>query len=287
MLHHQHRKPPQLPIKNPTVQGQQMVAIQSIQQTKHNHSRLPSPPLQPMVSDDEAAAIVAEKDKKQLEWELSSLGADDLRSHAWYHGYQVDRSEAERLLRQCVVDEHGYNIMSDQSVSNDSKVATTATNEGSDSDGLDDVSSMSSDGDFGVEGFLDELIDDNGMVPDPSMATNTTMAAMLLFQQHRRMNGLLPVKPSVRPQNRRRHFYCFLVRDSTNVRPPGRFVVSCLRVDKYDCDDRKLNKTSDKDERRHEQTLYCQRQRRLQRQLKHPVLHFVINEVSLPLSIYT
>jgi len=240
-----------------------------------------------MVSDDEAAAIVAEKDKKQLEWELSSLGADDLRSHAWYHGYQVDRSEAERLLRQCVVDEHGYNIMSDQSVSNDSKVATTATNEGSDSDGLDDVSSMSSDGDFGVEGFLDELIDDNGMVPDPSMATNTTMAAMLLFQQHRRMNGLLPVKPSVRPQNRRRHFYCFLVRDSTNVRPPGRFVVSCLRVDKYDCDDRKLNKTSDKDERRHEQTLYCQRQRRLQRQLKHPVLHFVINEVSLPLSIYT
>lgn len=64
-------------------------------------------PLSSLNVSDHKITDNTDMNKKQLEWELSTLEADDLRSHAWYHGCQVDRVEAERLLRQCVAEEHG------------------------------------------------------------------------------------------------------------------------------------------------------------------------------------
>lgn len=121
------------------------------------------------------------------------------------------------------------------------------------------------------------------MVPDPSTATSSLIAAEFFQQQRRCMNDMLLSKRSLRSHRGRRHFYCFLVRDSTNVKPPGRFVVSCLRVDKYESDE-----TIDKEKKRSacdtiDKQIRKQRQRRQRRQQQHPVLHFVINEVSLTL----
>lgn len=219
--------------------------------------------------------------KKLLEWELSSLGADDLRSHAWYHGHRVDRAEAERLLRQCIADEHGVFTVNFSSNMADGLAASVEREEDntkdSDSDGLEDVSSLSSESDFDTDDFMDGSVDERGLMPDPS----TTMAAVSLLQQRRRPDGVLPSASARRPRRlNRRHFYCFLVRDSLNVRPPGRYVVSCLRVDKYN--DIKNNKKITRhyeDEQKRMHFIRCQR-RRQRRQQRHPVLHFVVNEVS-------
>jgi len=258
---------------------------------QHQPSPLPKqqhePPTSQRVSstlnaDSATADVEAEKTKKLLEWELSSLEADDLRSHAWYHGQQVDRTEAERLLRQCVSEE--YSSATATIITANDKVCppnnTTATvtkgssllqqhveEDTNDSDGMEGVSSESSDADFGI----DEFVDERGVVLNPSVATSTTMTEALK----------LPMKRPKRPHRPRRHFYCFLVRDSLNVRPPGRYVVSCLRVDKYED-----LKTSDKSksQRVHDDEqqskLRRQQQRRQRRQHRHPVLHFVVNEVS-------
>lgn len=215
----------------------------------------------------------AETVKKLLEFELSHLDADDMRSHAWYHGSQVDRAGAERLLRKCVTEEHG--VVRD--VDEDIGYAD------SDSNGLEDVSSVSSDGDFGPDdNFFDEPLDERRQVQDSSTAMSPTMAASLSLLQRRRIDNLLP-KRSARPTRQwQRHFYCFLVRDSLNVRPPGRYVVSCLRVDKYN--DENYGSGSDgcgigdNDENR-KKMRSRQIRRRLRRQRQHQVLHFVINEV--------
>lgn len=259
------------------------------------------------VNTSESFNLDAEKNKKLLEWELSTLESNDLRSHAWYHGECVGRVEAERLLRKCVAEEHGIRITTITKTKNinsvninqmteNTNIVTNMTASGiaqtmnipqeeedidgdSDSDnGLEDVSSLSSDGDFAMDDYLDELIDDNGRVPDLSTATSTLMATALLVNQRRRMNGVLPVKRPKRQPKQHKHFYCFLVRASVNVKPPGRFVVSCLRVDKYDdVDDKRKN---GEDERSQKKRLRKQLKRRQLRQQRHPVLHFVINEVS-------
>lgn len=268
----------------------------------------PISPLMANVTTVEPSNSDTEKNKKLLEWELSTLEANDLRSHAWYHGECLGRVEAERLLRKCVAEEHGIrittipktkninNVKINQMTENTNIVSTVTasgiaqnvnvaregeedTDDDSDSDnGLEDVSSLSSDGDFALDDYLDELIDDDGRVPDPSTATSTLMATALLVNQRRRMNGVLPVKRPKRQPKQHKHFYCFLVRASVNVKPPGRFVVSCLRVDKYDdVDDMRKN---GEDERSQKKRLRKQLKRRQLRQLRHPVLHFVINEVS-------
>lgn len=243
----------------------------------------------PLNSDSATADVEAEKMKKLLEWELSTLEADDLRSHAWYHGQQVDRTEAERLLRQCVAEEHGSvtaNIIAANDTITPSKNVTATATKGSsllqhhveentsDSDGMDDVSSESSDADF----TIDDCMDEPGMVPDPSLATSTKMAVELGLQQRRGIDGVL--KRPKRPHRPRRHFYCFLVRDSLNVRPPGRYVVSCLRVDKYEdleTNDKNTSQRCHDDEQRRK--FQRKQQRRQRRQHQHPVLHFVVNEV--------
>lgn len=221
--------------------------------------------------DSSSVDVEAEKSKKLLEWELSALEADDLRSHAWYHGQQVDRIEAERLLRQYVAEEHGFGITVEQQHTDeddsDSDRAIDITSDNSHSDGTIDISSDSSDADFA----FDDLFDEHGAVVDPLKATSTRIAAALKLRQRRRLEGVLPTK---RPKRPRRHFYCFLVRDSLNVRPPGRYVVSCLRVDKYEETEHKYK--TDKQLRK----LRQQQQRRQRRQNRHPVLHFVVNEVS-------
>jgi len=229
----------------------------------------------PLNVESVTAEVEAEKSKKLLEWELSSLEADDLRSHAWYHGYQVNRTEAERLLRQCVAEEYGsatnFIITANDtvSVSPPSDVSATATNcssslqqhveEASDSD----LSSNSSDEDLGITDFMDE----RGLVVTLSKAKSTEMGGALL-------------KRRLGPHRPRRHFYCFLVRYSLNVGPTGRYVLSCLRVDKYEdnetWDKNKSQLYHDVQRRKNRR----QQQRRQQRQLRHPVLHFVVNEVS-------
>jgi len=247
------------------------------------------------MADSGTVDVEAEKNKKLLEWELSALEADDLRSHAWYHGQQVDRTEAERLLRQCVAEEYSFattTTITGNTNNNDtiispnhatatiSKISSTLRHDvekgTSDSDGMEDISSESSDTDFVFDDFIDDLVDEQGVVPNSSMATSTAMAAELLLQQRRRIDGALRKLIPKRPNRPRRHFYCFLVRDSLNVRPPGRYVVSCLRVDKFeDFETRDKYKT---DEQRRK---FCrQLQRRQRRQNRHPVLHFVVNEVS-------
>lgn len=228
--------------------------------------------------------------KKLLEWELSSLGADDLRSHAWYHGHRVDRADAERLLRQCVADEHGFSAIGFSSNFIDGCLVDSQGEEYNekdlDSDGLEDVSSVSSESDLAMDDFLDGLVDDRGVGSDPTTASSTVMATALLLQQRHRPDGVLSSVSTKRSQcYNRRYFYCFLVRDSQNVRPPGRYVVSCLRVDKYDDEENTNNKNNSARNAEHEQKrmqfLRRQRRRRQQRQQRHPVLHFVINEVSI------
>jgi len=218
--------------------------------------------------------VEAEKNKKLLEWELSALEADDLRSHAWYHGQQVDRIEAERLLRQYVAEEHGFSIIVEQQhteeEASDSDGAIDNISDNSDSDGTIDIASDSSDAEFTFE----DLVDEHGVVVDPMKATSTRLASALKLRQRRRLDGLLPTKRPKRPQ---RHFYCFLVRDSLNVRPPGRYVVSCLRVDKYEDLETGHKYKTDKQLRKFRE----QQQRRQRRQNRHPVLHFVVNEVSI------
>jgi len=247
---------------------------------KQQHKPPPSQRVSSLLNTDSPTAEVeAEKTKKLLEWELSSLEADDLRSHAWYHGHQVDRTEAERLLRQCVAEEYGSatNIIKtlNDTVSPSSNASATAIKgasslqqhieeDASDSDGLEDLSSDSSDADFSVNDFMDE----RGMVLDPPVATSTAMDDKALLKR--------PKEPN-RP---RRHFYCFLVRDSLNVRPPGRYVLSCLRVDKYEdleTEDKNKSQRCHGEQRRKNRR---QQQRRQQRQYRYPVLHFVVNEVS-------
>ncbi|VVC27332.1 Ras guanine-nucleotide exchange factors catalytic domain,SH2 domain [Cinara cedri] len=224
--------------------------------------------------------------KKLLEWELSSLGADDLRSHAWYHGHRVDRAEAERLLRQCVAVEHGFSIASlGSNIIGRGSVASLGAEkdnaQDSDSDGLEDANSVSSDSDFTTDDFLDGLVKD--LVPFPS----TTMDDSLLLQQRRRLDSVLPPTSARRPRQNRRYFYCFLVRDSLNVRPPGRYVVSCLRVDKYDNEDNKNNSVRNTENEQRMQFLRHQQRRRRRKQQRHPVLHFVINEIILqPGTVY-
>lgn len=252
------------------------------------------PPLNPpvgLMESNESALTEADKNKKLLEWELSKLGAEDLRSHAWYHGDRVDRIEAERLLRQCVAEEHGItNAMTTTTISTTANDVVIPPTEGQDdnddisSDGLEDVSSASSEGDFALDDFLDGLVDNSGNVPDPFTATTTVKAAAILLQQRRGME-VLPTKNSKNPKRNQKHFYCFLVRDSTNVQPPGRYVVSCLRVDKYDNENNDKNKlqnhaSNNGDERKRKKFLRRQLQRRQRRQQRRPVLHFVINEVN-------
>lgn len=237
----------------------------------------------------------ADKSKKLLEWELSTLEANDLRSHAWYHGNRVDRIEAEKLLRKCVAIEHAII---------DTTITATTVNvnvpregqkemEGeSTTDNWDGLEDVNSDGDFALDDFLDGLIDERGRMPDPSMATSTSMAAALLMHQRCHMDGMLSTKkPSFQGHSNRRNFYCFLVRDSINVRPPGRYVVSCLCVDKYDDvenDNRNLESGDDNmDEQKRKKFLRRQYRRRVRRQQRHPVLHFVINEVSVHVLLFT
>jgi len=248
---------------------------------KQQHQLPPSQRVSSPLNDDSATSDVeAEKMKKLLEWELSALEADDLRSHAWYHGQQVDRTEAERLLRQCVAEEHGSStatiITANDTITPSNNVTASTTTKGSSSlqhhveeatsdlDGIYDVSSDSSDSDFSI----DDCIDKRDMVPDPSLATR------------RHIDGVLPLKRPKRPHRPRRHFYCFLVRDSLNVRPPGRYVVSCLRVDKYEhleTGDKNISQRyHDDDQGRKFQR---KQQRRQRRQHRHPGLHFVVNEV--------
>lgn len=194
-------------------------------------------------------------EKKMLEWELSELEADDVRSHAWYHGDLVDRAEAERLLRRCVADEHGVGafVTSQRDEEDDSEDArSSCTSSDCDAELLDDR--------------LESLDDEHRLNLSSKMAP-----ALLLLKQSRHSNGQLPTTRPRRPI--RRHFYCFLVRGSTNVRPPGRFVVSCLRVDKYD----------DNNKRHNDEQLRRKCRRRYRRQQRRPVLHFVINEVCLTL----
>lgn len=274
MLHYQNRRPPQ-PLAKPTVTMTSPVQQQfSNKGTNHIRQQV----VVAGTGDTDA------EQKKLLEWELSSLGADDLRSHAWYHGHRVDRAEAERLLRQCVADEHGVFTVNFSSNIADGLVVSLEGEEDnvkySDLDGLEDVSSVSSDSDFDIDDFLDGLVDERGLMPDSS----TAMAAASILQQRRRLDGVLPSASARRSRrHNRRYFYCFLVRDSLNVRPPGRYVVSCLRVDKYNDIDNKKNKKSaihNEDEQKRMQFLRCQHRRRQRRQQRHPVLHFVINEVS-------
>lgn len=137
-----------------------------------------------------------QSERKALERELGSAGGpDDLTGHAWYHGGAergMDRAEAERLLMQCVAEEHNNSEDHERQPSD-----------------ADADSDMDSDSD-------DEQRDGQ------------------------------------------RYFYCFLVRDSGNVRPPGRYVLSCARVD---------NKEGGK------------KRRRRRRRRPGLVLHFVINEI--------
>lgn len=224
--------------------------------------------------DSSSVDVEAEKNKKLLEWELSALEADDLRSHAWYHGQQVDRIEAERLLQQYVAEEHGFSIIVErqhtEEDTSDSDGAIDNTSDNSDSDEMIDIANNCSDAGFPFE----DLVDEHGVVVDPLKATSTRLAASVKLEQRRYIDGVLPTK---RPKRPRRHFYCFLVRDSLNLRPPGRYVMSCLRVDKYaDLETGHKYKT-DKQLRKFRE----QQQRRQRRQNRHPVLHFVVNEVSI------
>jgi len=229
----------------------------------------------PSNSDSDTADVEAEKMKKLLEWELSALEADDLRSHAWYHGQHVDRTEAERLLRQCVAEEHG-SITADIIAANDtitsSNNVTATVSKGSsllqhrveentsDSDGMDDSSSERSYTYFALDHSMGKPA---AKKSGPLFEISTAIVTALL-QQRPNING-------VYISRERRHFYCFLVRDSRNVRPPGRYVMSCLRVDKYE----DLHRHDDEQRRKFQR----KQQRRQQMQHQHPVLHFVINEV--------
>lgn len=154
-------------------------------------------------------------ERKALEQELGSAGGpDDLRGHAWYHGGKergVDRAEAERLLIQCVAEEHNDEDVIKKTPAKDMDSVET------------DTDSDSSDSD------------------------------------HQDSN-----QRSRRPSN---YYYCFLVRESTNLRPPGRYVLSCLRVDK------KFYKGSDG-----EFTRKQRRHKNRKQSLTH-VLHFIINEI--------
>lgn len=276
----------------------------SQEQPQLQHQQQPLSSLMANVNTGDHTNPDAEKNKKLLEWELSTLEANDLRSHAWYHGEFVGRVEAERLLRKCVAEEHGIRITTTTKINNTNNIniiqmtentdiitnatvtsiaenvnGPVASREGeedidSDSDnGLEDVSSMSSDGDFAMDDYLDELIDNECRLTDPSMFMTTAS----LINQRRRMNSVLPIKRPKRQPRQRKYFYCFLVRASVNVKPPGRYVVSCLRVDKYDdADDKRKN---GEDERSQKKRLQRQLKRRQLRQQRHPVLHFVINEV--------
>jgi len=269
----QRRKPPQPPAKTGSVTAALGRPPSPLGRPPSPHRRPPSPrkrrqpprPPSPPSPPMEAAAYpetAAEKSKRLLEWELSTLEAGDLRSHAWYHGDRVDRREAERLLRQYAAAEEQQRTGGGGG--SDTIAAAIAAAEPY-SDGLEDVSSESSDGDFASDECPDELIDENGRLLDPSMATSARMAVALLAQQRRLLNA---ARPTARPArlNRRRRFYCFLVRDSLNVRPPGRYVLSCLRLDKFDGDGhgKKRGKQRARDQKRNR-----------------PVLHFVINEVRL------
>lgn len=273
--------------QTPHQQQMQSPLTQDHQQIQQ--SQIPLCPQKGTIMIDNTAHAEADKIKKLLEWELSKLGAEDMRSHAWYHGNRVDRNEAERLLRQCVAEEYGIlHAKANTTTANNVPISPKEGQEDDDdldSDGLEDVSSVSSESDFALEDFLDGLTDESGNVPDPFTATTTVKAAALLLQQRHRLDGVLSSKSPKRPKRNRRHFYCFLVRDSTNVRPPGRYVVSCLRVDKYDNDNNDKNKPQNQvsnigDEQKQKKFLRRQLQRRLRRQKRRPVLHFVINEVN-------
>jgi len=253
------------------------------------------------VDDLVNADAEAEKNKKLLEWELSTLEADDLRSHAWYHGQQVNRAQAERLLRKYVAEQYGSATTTTTNTANttnkNSKTLNNITatavkgsssvrpnvEDTSDSDELEDISSENSDMDFANDDFLDDLEDESGMLSDPSVSTTAAISASLLLQQRRKVEGALSTKIPKRPHRHRRHFYCFLVRDSINVRPPGRYVVSCLRFDKYDEDLEAEDKNEthyDDDEQKRKKCNRRQQKQRQRKQQRYPVLHFVINEVS-------
>jgi len=282
---------PSISASPPTQQQQK----QQQEQYKHKQQNQQSrSSLWPM-KGDVISEMDADKSKKLLEWELSSLEANDLRSHAWYHGNRVDRIEAEKLLRKCVAIEHAIidttitattvNVVIPRE--GEEEMEGEGTND--DSDGLEDVNS---DGDLAMDDFLDGLVDERGRMPDPSMATSTFMAAALLAHRRRHMDGMLSAKkPNFQGHSNRRNFYCFLVRDSINVRPPGRYVVSCLRVDKYDDveNDNKNPISGDNiaDEQKRKKFLRKQLRRRIRRQQRHPVLHFVINEVSVHVLLFT
>lgn len=244
------------------------------EQTQKTQSQLP---LVMDIMTKDVANHETEKNRKLLEWELSSLEADDLRSHAWYHGNRVDRAEAERLLRRCVAEELSIREQVDTSLRDGKE-------DDGDSDELEKDSDQSSEEEITVDDFLDGLVDEHGRIPDPSTATSTAMAPSLLLQQRRRMNGLLPSKKARNPKHKRRHFYCFLVRDSMNIQPPGKYVMSCLRVDKYE-NELYVSKHGDNpdeigNEQSHNRSLRQKRICRERRQQRFPVLHFVINEVS-------
>lgn len=255
---------------------------------------LPEPPKELLASL--AGLAEEEKAKKLLEWELTSLGEKDLRSHAWFHGYQVDRVKAEQLLRQYVAEKHPI------AIAGGGERAAGVAHSNSENDSTSDE---------------DEATSDNSSWPDLSVATSTTLSkVMLLHDDHVTIAPRPPKRPSLR-----RHYYCFLVRLSLNVQQPGRYVVSCLRVDKYDkgggnsdnnddgnsnVNDNKItgkgrgddsssssNSNSDsktvvannggvdvEDELKREQRLRRQQLRRQRRQESHPVLHFIINEVN-------
>lgn len=207
----------------------------------------------------------AEKSKKLLEWELSTLREDDLRSHAWFHGYRVDRLEAERLLNKYVIHEHGIdtkNIATAHSIESGEGERELKKNTENDSN---------------------RLVDENGMT-ELSKNISVMLSDSLVMRQRCRMDGIPPAKKSsISNDRRQREFYCFLVRNSRNLNPPGRYVMSCLRVDNLyedDYHDKNQNpKGLNKEER--EKLLLKQIPRSNNRQSIYPVLHFVINEVSV------
>lgn len=263
----QHQQQKQLELQKQLLQEQQQPQQKyQLHQQYQSQLRQSQFPLVMNITTNDAVESDMEKNRKLLEWELSSLEANDLRSHAWYHGNKVDRIDAERLLRQCVIDEHGITSYSDNSSSRDEE-------ESSNSDGLDQDSGQSSDD---VENYNHDIqLDEQRQMSDAF-----TASALLLKPQGHHI--MLPAKKTIAQKRQGRHFYCFLVRDSMNIRPPGRYVVSCLRVDKYNDDvSRKYDSYGNIGIKQSRKKSLCrQRKRRECTQQRHPVLHFVINEVS-------
>lgn len=242
---------------------------------KHKLLQSKLPPLMGVKDMDDEMDI--DKSRNLLEWELSTLEAGDLRSHAWYHGNRVNREKAEWLLRKYVATEYGVTDIKEASIKNVTKVVSREGDEEMEevtedySDGLDDVSS---DSDFNKDDVITSFVDEH------DVASRSSMAMDQPEQKRLRMDG----NPNIPVDRRRRHYYCFLVRDSSNVRPPGRYVMSCLRVCNYDNgvnDNRNLTYGDGimNDEKR-EKFLRRQHQRRVHKQQQQQVLHFVINEVS-------